>query len=208
MEKVAVDCGGRGDCGFLSIIAGLINQAAPPLLWADEVQGMRELIGSYWDLKDPPAPLDPFLNIEQDPMFPKQDIRERGVYMQDRDLIVLIHLMDLKGGVRVNDQLFTQDIEWGVKIREILSHEIEVFWDVAWALRSSTVKDNPPIIIHLYHDNLHFMAYLQIPPLAAAGGGGGDGGGGGGSSTNRPSLLPRPPSFNDDRKGGGGDYYY
>jgi hypothetical protein len=182
MEKV-VDCGAGGDCGFLSLIASLINKAAPPLLWEGEVQAMRELIGSYWDLKDPPTPLDPFLNIEQDPMFPKEDIRGEGVYMQDKDLIVLIHLMDLPG-VRVNEQLFTRDREWGVKVRERLHTEINKFWGVAWALKNNCNK-----IAHLYHNHLHFMAFLEggrdhhinhhqgrhsVAISTASGGGGGD----------------------------------
>jgi hypothetical protein len=189
MESV-VDCGAGGDCGFLSIIASLINQAAPPLLWEDEVQAMRELIGSYWDLKDPPTPLDPFLNIEQDPMFPKEDIRGRGVYMQDRDLIFLIHLMDLKG-VRVNDQLFTQDVVWGSLIRERLHTHVLEFWGVAWALK------NTKKIVHLYHNDLHFMAFLE-----------------GGRGMHRHHITPphnrsiANTTIAAASQGGGGDYYY
>ena len=184
MERV-VDAGGWGDCGFLSIIASLINQAAPPALWEDEVRAMRELLGAFWDLKDPPA-LDPLLegeslllaSLQPDPSFPREDIRGRGVFMQDRDILLLVYLLDLEW-VRVGDQIFTQQVPgWGLQVRERLKGPLGEFWETCWALKGKRRA-------HLYHKDLHFKAVLVGSPK-------------------KEILSPRPPPLQRQQ----GSYYY
>lgn len=153
-EQVACDVGGNGDCGFLSIIASLLNCYLPAGYWIEEVQAMRDLIGSYWKLVDPPKSQDDAIlgSLEPDPMFPQEDITRAGVFMQDKDIIILLHLMDLEE-IRVGEQRFVQDKTWGEALRKALDGPLREFWKKAWALKLTKRA-------HIQHSRLHFKAMV------------------------------------------------
>lgn len=175
------DVGGAGDCGFLSIIASLVNHAAPPRLWTNEVRAMRDLLGCYWKLKEPPKATDEIIqaSLEPDPEFPQEDVSQAGVFMQDRDIILLLHLMDLDEIV-VGEQTFVQDKTWGEAIREVLAGILVEFWAEAWVLKGKK-KAN------IHHSRLHFRAVIR---------------------TSSPAPLSPPPSPITIKRSNNSSYYY
>lgn len=156
-EGIVLDAGGRGDCGFLSIIASLVNHVFPASFWEEEVRAMRDLIGCYWRLENPPKSQEGVIQgcIEPDPMFPQEDVTKPGVFMQDKDIILLVHLMDLEE-ITVGEQRFLQDKPWGRALRVALRGPLETFWEKAWALVGTTHR-----AVHIYHSDLHFKAIIS-----------------------------------------------
>jgi hypothetical protein len=88
-------------------------------------------------------------------MFPQEDVTKQGVFMQDRDIILLLHLMDLEA-IEVGEQRFVQDRTWGEALRMVLKEPLIAFWEKAWALKATTGKT-----AHIHHSRLHFKAILK-----------------------------------------------
>lgn len=118
-----VECGGEGDCGFLSLITSLKGERGN---YREEVSSLRDLLGKFYDKNIPPPEGDgsefEIQKSYQEPdlYLPDEDVSQQGVYMQDKDINALVHLLDLEEVVvKVGDheQKFTQLKEYGKIIR-------------------------------------------------------------------------------------------
>jgi hypothetical protein len=159
-----VDTGGNGDCGFLSLLTALTHDLK---LYKEEVKLLRNLLGKFYD-KDISLPeegkgteayeLQESFK-EKDIYLPDEDVSGEGVFMQDRDINALVHILDLDEVIVVvgdHEQKFTQYKEFGEKVRKVMKNDLIFFYSQCPILvgkKQAKLKHIP--------EEVHFKAYIN-----------------------------------------------